>query len=91
MQSFIPSKNMVFATVETDKVRLRQFLSHFDEKEWQFDLSEVNLCDSAGVALLIEAERLSKHKDLQCHFYGATAAMKSLIQFCGVEKVLFSG
>lgn len=91
MQSFMPSVDMIFTTVETDKASLRQFLNHLDEKEWKFDLSKVNLCDSAGIALLIEAERLSKNKHVQCHFYGATAAMKALIQFCGVEQILVYG
>ena len=90
MQTFIPMEEMIFETVEQDKLLLRQFLNKFEEKEWKFDLSKVNLCDSAGVALLIEAKRLSKHKNIKCHFHGVSDSMQSLIRFCGVEKILFA-
>ena len=79
---------MTFATVEQDKQRLSKFLGHFDEKEWKFDLSKVNLCDSAGIALLLEAKRLSKAKKSHCHFVGISDEMNALIQFCGVEGIL---
>jgi phospholipid transport system transporter-binding protein len=57
---------------------------------WIFDLTQVTACDSAGVALLIEAKRLSQSHQYNCHFQGISSAIQMWIQFCGVEEVLFS-
>jgi phospholipid transport system transporter-binding protein len=88
MQTFKPSNAMIFDTVIEDKRRLSAFVSELQASTWVFDLSQVQTCDSAGIALLIEAKRLSQLENRSCLFQGTTAAINALIEFCGVENVL---
>lgn len=88
MKIFKPSDKMVFETVMNDKRRLHVFMDELQEPKWIFDLSQVDDCDSAGIALLIEAQRLSKLTHRTCLFQGSSSAINSLIEFCGVENIL---
>lgn len=85
---FKPSAQMTFATVVEDKARLTQFLGALLGREWVFDLSDVRVCDSAGLALLIEARRLSNTSHKHCNFEGISPTIESLIRFCGVNELL---
>lgn len=87
---FIPSTQMTFETVIEDKRRLNAFFENLTQQKWIFDLTQVTSCDSAGVALLIEAKRLSQTQQRICQFQGISSAMQMWIQFCGVEDVLFT-
>lgn len=88
MRTFKPSNHLIFETALDNKRRLHAFFNELQETTWCFDLSQVETCDSAGIALLIEAKRLSQHENRLCQFQGASAAINSLIEFCGVEQVL---
>lgn len=85
---FEPSTALTFATVSGDKQRLLAFLDETPTKAWVFDLSQVKSCDSAGLALLLEAKRLSEKRNINCHFDGISDDIKSLIRFCGVNELL---
>ncbi len=87
-QHFKPSLEMTFATVQSDCQRLYKFCHDNKEPVWRFDLSEVRHCDSAGLALLIEAKRLcSKHNKI-CKIEGLPNTIQSLAEFCGVAQIL---
>ena len=89
MQStFKPSENMTFQTVQGDCQKLVKFCSEAQGKVLMIDLSKVRHCDSAGLALLIEAKRLSIAHDKTCEITGISDAIKSLAEFCGVGAML---
>ncbi|CAM4486649.1 MAG: hypothetical protein LEGION0403_FIIPPAGN_00355 [Legionella sp.] len=52
------------------------------------NLSEVTHCDSAGMALLIEARKLCKKNNKTFEIIGMSAETESLADFCGVKDIL---
>ncbi|WP_347252117.1 STAS domain-containing protein, partial [Legionella sp.] len=87
-QSFKPSPEMTFATVQSDCQRLLKFCHENKEAVLHLDLSEVLHCDSAGLALLIEARRLCKEQNKVCKIDGMPKATQALAEFCGVDGML---
>lgn len=86
--AFRPSSNLTFYTVTTDRERLLTCLHNDQVSGLCVDLNHVENCDSAGLALLIEARRL-------CDFYQKTFSIEAmpqkvadLIEFCGVKTIL---
>ena len=87
-QVFKPSSELTFNNVQCDSQRLLKLLKDQKTSSVCMDLVDVALCDSAGLALLIEAKRL-------CTEFGKDLVMKempkvilSLAEFCGVETML---
>ena len=88
MKRFVPAAQLTFSTVLKDKARLAVFLKPLKGQEWVFDLSQVTACDSAGLALLVQAKRLGdKHKS-PCQFEGVSQTIQSLVKFCGVNMFI---
>lgn len=85
---FVPATELTFATVSEDKLRLSAFLASLKKQVWVFDLERVTTCDSAGLALLIHAKRMSQHVKCPCVFTGISPAVRALIQFCGVDMFI---
>ncbi|WP_019217300.1 STAS domain-containing protein [Legionella tunisiensis] len=87
-QSFKPSSEMTFSTVQTDCERLYKYCREHAEAILKIDLSEVVHCDSAGLALLIEAERLCREKNKTCKMENMPKIIHVLAEFCGVNGIL---
>lgn len=85
---FKPSQSMSFATVQDDCDRLSKFCRDSENSFLQLDLSEVTHCDSAGLALLIEAKRISREFNKICKIEGMPKFIHTLAEFCGVDAVL---
>lgn len=88
-KAFQPSSELIFTTVEQDRLRLIHFCKQLKEPILMIDLKQVKHCDSAGLAFLIEAKRLARRYKKQCVIKEVNAHILSLAQFCGVEKVLW--
>ena len=54
----------------------------------RLDLSDVTHCDSAGMALLIEARKLCKKNNKIFEIIGMSSEIQSLADFCGVKEIL---
>lgn len=87
-QPFKPSSKMIFTTVEEDRSRFIKYCDNNHAPQVTIDLSKVEECDSAGLALLIEVKRLCKAKQQSCQIEKMTKAMLALAEFCGVESLL---
>ncbi len=87
-QIFKPSEDMTFETVQADCKRLHKFCNDSKEPVLILDLSKLNHCDSAGLALLIEARRLSSLQDKTCKIIGMPKSVRALAEFCGVDEML---
>lgn len=85
---FKPSTQLTFATVEADRRRLLDCCTMAGSEGIRVDLSEVTLCDSAGMALLIESKRLCMEHNKTCEIVGMTHAIRSLAEFCGVQDIV---
>ena len=85
---FIPEKEMSFKTVTRDRQRLLEYCKSLESSTMVLDLSKVTLCDSAGLAFLIEAKRLAREFKKSCKIAGMTREVSALVEFCGVQTVL---
>lgn len=87
---FVPSSELIFTTVEKDRLRLMTFFRNLKTGVLKLDLSTVTHCDSAGLAFLIEAKRIARRYKITCAIEGVNQHILALAEFCGVEKVLWS-
>lgn len=87
-QSFVPKDILTFETVQADSVRLIQWLQKNKFKNVRLDLSNVVQCDSAGLALLIEAKRLCLKHCKILTIEGMPKVISAWAKFCGVETIL---
>mgnify|MGYP000178516782 CR=1 FL=1 len=88
VQIFKPNRELTFDTVRPDSHRLLKLLCDKKTSKICFNLQEVVRCDSAGLALLIEAKRLCKQYGKQLSIEGMSEDMQVLAKFCGVEAML---
>ena len=86
--SFSPSSHLTFKTVEENKPRLLQFLQKMAQPSYILDLSAVEEFDSAGLAFLIEAKKLSLNHKMQCYYEGLSDNIAAFVRFFGVEELL---
>ena len=87
-QVFAPSTQLTFDTVESDRKRLFTYLQSRDVRDLYLDMSGVKRCDSAGLALLIEAKRLCMRLKKPFNIVGMPDAIHDLATFCGVDVIL---
>lgn len=85
---FKPDVDLTFKSVVDVRAKLYQAL--MDDKSGLFtlDLSNVKHCDSAGLALLIEARKLCKKNNKVFEVIGMPDETQSLAEFCGVKSIL---
>lgn len=86
-QTFKPSLEMTFITASADCRRLVKHLNQLDG-EFIIDLAEVKRCDSAGLALLIEAKRLAEAKKKSLKIDNIPQIVCALAQFCALDGLL---
>src|SRR3990167_1932852 len=82
------SSELSFNTVTSVRDRLLDCLRQNKSKLLCLDFSAVKHCDSAGLALLIEAKRLCTAHDQQFTMDAVPKEVKALIEFCGVQTIL---
>jgi phospholipid transport system transporter-binding protein len=85
---FQPSNELTFYTVPKNLDELIVFLNRLNTDELHLDLSAVTLCDSAGLALLIEAKRLCRQKNKTLIIQNMPKAIDALAEFCGVSDII---
>lgn len=88
MHQFIPSTELSFSTVSFDRKRMLRSLQDSSVTSLCIDLNQVTHCDSAGLALLIEAKRLCKRYRKPFTIEGMSKEIYALVEFCGVQTVL---
>ncbi len=85
---FEPSCHLTFDTVESDRLRLLRYLQLPDTSHLRLDLSRVTQCDSAGLALLIEAKRLCRIHNMPFEIEWMPNVIHDLAAFCGLDGIL---
>lgn len=85
--TFTPSNALLFSTVMSDLSKFRLLLTKSEDAGVCIDLSAVSQCDSAGLALLIEAKRLCALHDKSLVIEGMSNQVKALAEFCGVQAL----
>ena len=85
---FVPSNVLTFDTVSSDLARLAVHLKQHVKTTLVLNLEHVTHCDSAGLALLIQARRLCQEKQSVLRIEGMSQAILDLATFCDVDKLL---
>ena len=85
---FKPGKELTFNSVVAIRNELIKSLEACEALVFCLDLTEVTHCDSAGLALLIEAKKLCEHNNKQFKVLGIPETTQSLSKFCGVNDFL---
>jgi phospholipid transport system transporter-binding protein len=87
---FFPAESLVFDTVSAELKRFLVVLHAHPKSSFLFDLSQVLQCDTAGLALFIEAKRLCRLKKNSLLMQNMSDTMLDLAKFCGISD-LFLG
>ena len=86
--NFKPGPELTFKSVVTIRAKLNAALTDSSDLLFCLDLSEVTQCDSAGIALLIEARKMCKQSNKKLVVIGLSQETQSLAEFCGVNGLL---
>ena len=86
--AFRPPRAMTFATVEKERVRFLAYCRNSEEACLVVDLERVEQCDSAGLAFLIEAMRMSKIQGRHASIVNMPQSIQALAKFYGISELL---
>jgi phospholipid transport system transporter-binding protein len=86
-KDFIPSVQLTFDTVPSDCARLSKLMTNPQVNSISLDLTKITYCDSAGLALLIEAIRLAKAHSKELKINEIPKRVYSLANFCGIDWI----
>lgn len=86
--NFKPGSELTFKSVVSVRAKLYKALMDDTSERFCLDLSDVTHCDSAGLALLIEARKLCIHSNKIFEVIGISPETQALAEFCGVKSIL---
>ncbi|MGL5743093.1 MAG: STAS domain-containing protein [Legionella sp.] len=81
-------EELTFKSVVLVRAKLYQALTEDGGDRFGLDLIRVTHCDSAGLALLIEARKLCKRNNKSFEIIGMPIETQALAEFCGVKGIL---
>ena len=87
--NFIPSTSITFHTVQDNY----QLFYHYCNKIKQdiiIDLSNIEHCDSAGLAFLLEAKRICFELNINCNIINIPKIIVDLAEFYGIKNLLYT-
>jgi phospholipid transport system transporter-binding protein len=87
-EAFKLSSSLTFDTVVSNLNQLKMQLKYHQGTSFCLDLSAITLCDSAGLALLIEMKRLCQRQRKTFVIEGMPYVIQTLAEFCGVDTLL---
>lgn len=85
---FKPFDALTFATVTAYRSRFVKLLVTDQPSSIHCDLADVQTCDSAGLAFLIDAQRLCRTHNTQLVIVHISSDIRALAKLYGVEKIL---
>jgi len=88
INNFKPGGELTFKSVVSVRDKLYKALMEDTRERFCLDLSDVTHCDSAGLALIIEARKLCKQNNKVFDVIGISPETQSLAEFCGVKTIL---
>lgn len=87
-EPFKPGVELTFKSVAGVRAKLVKALQTNAAKSFCLDLSAVQHCDSAGLALLIDAKKLCQQHKQYFEVVGLSAQTLALAEFCGVKSIV---
>lgn len=86
--TFKPEGDLTFNTISGIQDQILKTLKSLEDNTFVFDLSAIEKCDSAGLALLIDTISRLKRRSLNYQFLGVKPDLTSLAKFYEVELLL---
>jgi len=86
--NFKPGPCLTFKSAVSVREKLYKALKEDISDRFCLDLTDVTDCDSAGLALLIEARKLCEQNNKTFEVKGMSPETQSLAEFCGVKNIL---
>ncbi|OGV41338.1 MAG: hypothetical protein A3F46_03860 [Legionellales bacterium RIFCSPHIGHO2_12_FULL_42_9] len=86
--AFRPPIAITFATIEQERNRFLAYCRDFHDELVVIDLEKVEQCDSAGLAFLIEAKRISKEQGRLAKIINMPQETRALAKFYGISDFL---
>lgn len=83
-----PVDGLTFDTVSRNRRDFYQKLMADSSGKICLDLTAVTQCDSAGLALLIEAKKMCKQQNKHLEIHAMSEKTQALAEFCGVNFLL---
>lgn len=87
--AFKPNAVMTFLTIEQERIRFLAYCRSLKEDFAVIDLVQVQQCDSAGLAFLIEVKRIVLSQGRSPLFINMPKETLALAEFYGIGQVLF--
>jgi phospholipid transport system transporter-binding protein len=81
---FVVDGDLTFSTIDKQSVKSFSFLK--TAKEITIDLSRVSCTDSAGLALMIEWIKYTRHNKTQLNFKNIPEQLLTLAKLSGLDK-----
>ncbi|PJD93631.1 MAG: hypothetical protein CK424_02205 [Legionella sp.] len=88
---FKPIDPLTFETATANRSRLITLLDSVQSDAIYCDLRGVQSCDSAGLAFLIDAQRLCRQRSKRWVMEYLTEDIRALAKLYGVEQILMTG
>ena len=88
--TFKPEGDLTFQTIATIQEQIKASLKSAQEGSFVFDLSAIDKCDSAGLALLIDSVSNLRKQSIRYQLVGLSQDIQSLATFYEVESLLMS-
>lgn len=88
---FTCGSELTFDNVNSERNRLLASLENSETKIFLVDLTHVVRCDSAGLALLIDAKRLCRAYKKTFKIVNMPSVVIALAEFCAVKLMLQTG
>lgn len=85
-----PGTELTFESVIAIRAQVLHDLKRCSEPFFCLNLSQVQYCDSAGLALLIEIKKLCTQKNKILTIENCSTDIQDLAEFCGVKDILMS-
>ena len=85
---FKPQAELTFQSVVAEREKLYALVKNTNGQQLNLDLSAVTVCDSAGLALLLEARKLCDRLKKKFQVIGMSESTRALAEFCGVKTIL---
>lgn len=87
-KQFKPVQALTFATVMHHRSQLSQLLAQEPRMALRLDMSDVQICDSAGLAFLIDARRMCQQHQVALTVVHLSKEIVALAKLYGIEEML---
>ena len=88
-QKYLISGTVDFSTVPDLMLRVKGFFKDHNQsapEKITIDLSQITVCNSAGLALMLEIAKDAHKNNIECHFENLPEALLTIAKAYGVES-----